>query len=121
MPFETGLKNAIINHFFRNTAQTPAATVYVGLLATATEFSAGNYARVAATFGAPSGGIAANSGAVNFASPSVDWGTATHFGIYDAPSGGNRLTYDALSASKACPAGSSPSFAIGALQVEVGD
>ena len=43
-----------------------------------------------------SGGVTANAVAITFPAPSANWGTVTHFGIFDAASGGNLLVWNAL-------------------------
>lgn len=63
---------------------------------TGTEVTGGSYARVDVTsaFSAPStpGGAGENSAVITFPDPTADWGTVTHFGIFDAPTGGNPVT-----------------------------
>ncbi|HVY71463.1 MAG TPA: hypothetical protein VHH73_16140, partial [Verrucomicrobiae bacterium] len=72
------------------------------------------------TFGSPSGNPQqiANTSAVTFpaATPS-GWGTLTHFGIFDASTGGNLLAWNPLTASKTIAAGDNPNFPIGAITV----
>ena len=94
------LETAILNATLRNTSYTSVATVYVALFTalsadgdTVSEVSTSGtgYARVAATFGAPSSGQSTNSAEVAFATALTDWGTITHVGIYDASTAGNLL------------------------------
>mgnify|MGYP006330868683 FL=1 len=120
------LENELLDHVFRNSAYTPAATVYVGLYTAAptdagggTEVSTGSYARTAVTFGAASGGSINNSGAVTFPTASGSWGTITHFGIFDASTAGNLLAWNAVTASKTVGNGDTASFAIAALVVQL--
>lgn len=104
--------------------------IYVGLFTAApsdsgggTEVSGGSYARVQVTqddasWAAPSGtpSSTSNSAAVTFPAPTANWGTISHFGIFDASSGGNLIAWAALAASKTINNGdSSPSYAAGAL------
>ena len=129
--FSNYLENAIIDFFFRanpGAAVSSPATVYVSLwtaitdaeAGTGTEVSGGSYARIAVTFGAPSNGVSTNSGAVNFAQATADWGTVTHFGIHTAATGGNLLTaLKALSVSKVVNSGDTASFAAGQLSITV--
>ncbi len=119
------LEDKLLNHTFRNTAYTQAATVYAALFTAApsdtgggTEVSGGSYARTAITFGAPSpSGAIANSGAVTFPTATGSWGTVTHFGIFDASSAGNLLAWGALTASKTVGSGDTAEFATGELDV----
>lgn len=110
----TFLRNALFDHVLRNTAYTSPTTVYLALYSDATtELTAGGYARQATAFGAPTDGVGANSAVETFG-PLSGTGTATHSAIFDAVSGGNRLTaIKALAASKAWTAGDSIQFGIG--------
>lgn len=128
------LENKLIDHIFQNTAFTSPATLYVALFTavtdgeagTVTEVATGSYARVAVT--ASSGnwsdatgnnGTTANVNTVTFPAATADWGTVTHFGIYDASTAGNLLIYAALTASRNITTGSTPSFAAGALTIQL--
>ena len=122
--FSDYLEDELLDHAFRNSSYTPAATVYVGLYTAAptdagggTEVSGGSYARVAVTFGAASGGAISNSGDVEFTEATGSWGTCTHFGIFDASVAGNLLGWDALTASKAINSGDTARFATGELDI----
>jgi len=118
------LENALINAVLRNVSFTSPASVYVALFTTdptdagsGTEVSGGSYARVAATFGAPSGGVSTNSGTVSFPTATGSWGSVTHMGIYDASSAGNLLFHGALTVPKTVGNGDTVTFAIGSLSV----
>jgi len=134
------LENKLIDWFFRGQAFTPPATIYIGLMTTVTdgeagtitEVSGGSYARVAVTSSLANwagtqgagttvastgtGGATSNNNAVTFPAPTADWGQATHFGLFDAASGGNMLAQAALTTPKTINNGDpAPSFAAGAL------
>lgn len=135
------LENKLVDHVLRGQAYTPPATVYVALFTAApsdagggTEVSGGAYARVAVTSGlaawagtqsagsttasSGTGGQTSNNAAITFPAPTASWGTVTHFGIYDASTGGNLLIWSALSSPKSINDGdAAPSFAAGALTV----
>ncbi len=118
------LENALINATLRNTAYTPAATVYVGLYTsdptdanTGTEVSGASYARVAATFGAPSDGASSNTAAIEFAQATTEWGTVGWIGILDASTSGNLLYHSPLDAAKLIEIGDVFKIAIGNLTV----
>lgn len=118
------LENALINGTLRNTAYTPAATVYVGLYTsdptdanTGTEVSGASYARVAATFGAPSDGASSNTAAIEFAQATTEWGTVGWIGILDASTSGNLLYHSPLDATKLIEIGDVFKIAIGNLTV----
>ena len=116
-----------MSHAFRNSAYTQPTTVYVALYTAAptdagggTEVTGGSYARVAVTFGAPSGSPSSmsNSGEVDFGTTSAAWGTVTHFGIFDAATVGNLMGWDTLTAQKVIGSGDPVSFPIASLTVE---
>ena len=119
------LENKILEHVLKNTAYTSPTTVYAALYTAApsdtgggTEVSGSAYARTAITFGAAASGAIANSAAVEFPVASGgNWGTITHFGIFDASSGGNLLYWAALNASKVVNDGEQFKFAIGDIDV----
>jgi hypothetical protein len=137
------LENAIVDHLFRTRTFAKPAALYLALFTAApsdagggTEVAGGGYARVnlapldtnwTATQGGTSGnssgsgGVTANAVAVAFAAPTANWGTVTHFGVFDAASAGNLLIWDALAAPRTLLSGDpAPSFPIGALQITVG-
>ena len=106
------LENALVNATLRNTTYTSPATVYVGLFTTdptdagsGTEVSGGSYARQSATFAAPSNGASSTSADVTFPQATANWGTVTHFGVFDASSAGNLLYHGALTTSKTIETG----------------
>lgn len=118
------LENALINVTLRNTAYTSPTTVYVGLFTSdptdagsGTEVSGGSYARKSATFGAPSNGASSTSADVQFDQATGDWGTVTHFGIFDALTTGNLLYHGALTSSKTIETGDVFKIASGNLTV----
>lgn len=127
------LEDKLLNWALKNTAMgTPPATVYVGLHngdptdagtggteVTTTIRTAG---RVAATFGTittnAGANTAANSAIVDFGAAAGAVATMTHFGIWDAASGGNLLYADPLTGQPISVAlGNLVSFPIGTLVV----
>lgn len=119
-------------HLFRTGSFTKPAALWIALFTAApsdagggTEVSGGSYARVQrnpldANWTAPdgTGGVTRNAAAITFPSPTANWGTVTHFGIFDASTGGNLLVWGALSASRTINNGdAAPEFAADALQV----
>jgi hypothetical protein len=75
-------------------------TVYLALFssdpgedASGSELSGDGYARTAVSFGTPSGGAVSNDADVVFPFATTYWPTVTHFGVFDASSGGNMLVY----------------------------
>lgn len=135
------LENKLVDLILRGQAFTPPATVYVSLHTSATtdagggtEVSGGSYARVAVTSSlanwagtqsagsttasSGTGGATSNNATITFAAPNANWGTITHFGIWDASTAGNLLLHGALTTAKTVNNGdAAPSFAIGALSL----
>lgn len=124
------LENALVNAVFRNTAYTSSATVYVALFTAVSDAEAGTgtevtnanaYARTAVTFGAPSNGVISNSSDTTFPTASGgNWGTITHFGIFDSGThaGGNALSIiKTVTASKVVNDGDTAKFTAGNLSV----
>ena len=99
-----------------------AAGTFTGL-----EPSGSGYARVAFTANTtnfpnasnaePS--VMQNGTAVNFPSPSGDWGLAVGFIFADASSAGNVWNWGAMTSALDCPSGSSPSFGVNALSLQI--
>lgn len=135
------LENKLVDHIFRAQSFSAPATLYVALFTAApsdsgggTEVSGGSYARASVTSSlanwagtqsagsttasSGTGGQTSNNGAITFPSPTGNWGTVTHFGIFDAASSGNLLFHGALTASKTINSGdAAPSFQAAQLAV----
>lgn len=123
------LENEVLDHVFGGADYSRPATVYVGLFTAApndagggTECTGGSYDRAdvtnnATNWPAASGGAKSNGTAITFVTATGSWGLVTHFGIFDANSGGNLLAWGALTASKTIDSGDTASFAIGELDL----
>ena len=122
--FTNYLEEKIVEHFLRNNAVSPPATVFVGLFETdpgetggGTETAYTNYARQSSAWTALDvNGQTKNSGTITFpangnASASV---TITHVCLFDAASAGNPLFYAALTSPKTLAPGDVLSFATNA-------
>ena len=84
-----------------------------------TEVSGNAYARTAVTFDAASGG-SINNQLVTFPTASGgNWGTITHFGIFDAVTAGNLLAHGALTESKVINDGDQLKFSAGNLTISL--
>lgn len=103
------------------------ASVYVGLFTAApsdagggTEVATGSYARVTVTAGwtVSSIGHAQNTSDVTFPTASANWGTVTHFGVFDASTAGNLLMWGALTENRVVNTGSIVKFLAGELQFD---
>jgi hypothetical protein len=132
-------ENELIDHLFRARSYTAPTDHYFALFTAApgeagggTEVSGGSYARVQVAAGfaefegtggettnvdsAGTGGATQNRNPITFPTPSANWGTVTHFGVFDAASSGNLHTYGALTASKNINNGDpAPNFPAGAF------
>jgi hypothetical protein len=134
------LENKLIDHIFRSGSFAAPTALHIALLTAApsdsgggTEVSGNNYARVAlnpsdtnwkstqntATAGASTGtgGQTKNAVAITFPTPSGNWGTVSHFGIYDAASGGNLLFHGALTIAKTINQSDTVSFPADSLTI----
>lgn len=134
------LENKLIDQLFRGQTAASTGTLHIALLTSApsdsgggTEVSGGSYARVAVTSSlanwagsqgagtttasSGTGGQTSNNAAINFPTPTANWGAVTHFGIYDAASGGNLLFWGALTISKTINQADSVTFPAGSLAI----
>lgn len=127
------LEDNIVKHLFRTGSYTKPTTLAVALFTAApsdsgggTEVSGGSYARVSvnpsdSNWAATSGtnGLTSNVAAVNFGTATANWGTITHFGIFDNTTGGNLIVWGALSSSKNVNSGDAFQIPAGSLTVTV--
>ena len=127
------LELGLLDHLLGGPDFTRPANVYFALFTAApgesgggTEASGGNYARVALTNNntnfaaatAPSGvGTKLNATMIAFQQATGAWGTVTHFGIFDASSGGNLLIYGTLTTARAVVTGDTPRFLANAFSL----
>jgi hypothetical protein len=127
------LRNALLNHALRNVAMAaPTAAVYVALFKadptvanlTANELtgvSDPGYARVSTAqsdWATPTSGQISNTTIVTFPAATDNWAdTVTHFGIYDASTGGNLLFFGPVGAARTVLAGDQLRYAIGGLTI----
>lgn len=124
------LENKIADLVLGGVSFSSPATVYVALYTAApndagggTEVSGYAYARKDVTndltnWPSASNGVKSNGTAIEFAAASGgNWGTITHFALFDALSAGNMLYYGALSSSKTINDGDQARFAAGALTI----
>lgn len=121
------LENALLDHQLGGPDYVRPATVYFALFTVAptdagggTEVTGGNYSRPGVTnnatnFPAASGGNKSNGTVISFPVPSAGWGLVTHFGIFDASSGGNLLRWGALNVPKTIDQGDLVNFPPGEL------
>ena len=118
------LENEILDHILSTGAFTMPSNVYVGLSTgsfgddnSGTELTGNNYSRVSASFSAASNGTTSNSGAIEFAAATGNWGSVGFFGLFDASSSGNLLIHGAFSSAKTIASGDILRIAAGDLDV----
>jgi hypothetical protein len=120
-------ENEILDHVFGKGSYTPP-TIYVGLStadpgdsgAGLSEPSGNGYARAQTTasdWNVAADGHVDNANPILFATATGDWGTLTHFALFDAASGGHLLAYGTLSEPKAFGSNDTARFAAGELDV----
>jgi len=123
--FSDYLEAKILNWIKGVAFGTAPTNVYVGLYSAAPTDAGGGTevtttiraaGRVAASFGSVTGNTITSNAVVDFGT-AEGGATATHFGIFDAASGGNLLGWAALNSSQTISAGNSVSFASGGLTI----
>ncbi len=103
-----------------HTADPTDAATGAEVSTTGTAYGRVNLAPLDANWTAASAtdGITTNAVAITFGVPTANWGVVTHFGIWDASTAGNMLTYGQLTSPKTINNGDpAPSFAIGAISI----
>ena len=120
------LENKILDHVLGSSALAQPSALYVALSTgsfnddnTGTELTGNGYSRKVVTFGTASGGSISSNSNVEFDTATGDQGTISHFGIFDASSGGNLLYHGAFSASKVISTGDVLKIASGSLTVSL--
>lgn len=137
--FGNTFRKAINDLIFKNTTFTanPGGVIYVGLHTgdpgpdgqTANEVSGGSYARKvtaasdwsAATTADPS--VVSNANAITFVTATANWGTITHFSLWNSSSltaAANFIGSKALTASQVVNNGNTASFPAGLLTHSLG-
>lgn len=136
--FVDTIERAILDHVLTDPAWTPPSTLYLGVSSTTpteaggnfTEPSTGSYARVsttAADWAAATGTAPATkstSATKTFPTATADWlsgADLTHFGLFEAASGGTPIAWGALTTPKPILNGDTPNFPAGSLTLKQGD
>lgn len=116
------LRGVIYKAINRNTAYTGPAQLYMSAhigapgLTGANEITGNAYARIPLNMAADTNGAGASSSAPLFPAPTPsNWGTVTHFGVWDALSGGNYMWGDALTNPVATSVGVPVIFPVGSV------
>jgi hypothetical protein len=122
-------ENEILDHVFGKGSYAPP-TIYVALsTADPTDDGSGiaepngdGYARVqtqASEWNTASAGSLDNANDITFPEATGNWGTISHFALFDAASAGNMLAHGTLSQSKNIGSGDTAKFAAGDLDVSL--
>jgi len=123
------LEAAALNHFFRG-GNIPSPTLTLHLYISdptdadiGTEIADGGYAPQIITFSAPTQvegkGQIANDTQITFPTATANWGTISHWGVRDAPTGGNLLTYSPVPTPKLIESGDEAKFNVAAITVSL--
>lgn len=118
------LENKVLDHILGTTAYTMPTTVYVGLATASfaddnsgTELSGSGYTRQSAAFDAAVSGTADNTSTIEFPAATGSWGSVSHFGIFDASTGGNLLIHGAFTTAKTIAQGDILRISAGDLDI----
>ena len=112
--FSDYLEDKLLRHTLRNEAYVPPEKLYIGLFTSPTgdlegvgsEVVGNGYLRIRVTFAEPAmnddgGTSCANDTDLRSPQPSTaPWGAVSHFALFDAPAGGNRLYHGPLVATR---------------------
>ena len=102
------LELKILDHITGRTAYTKPSAVYLGLStgdftdtgSGSSELSGNGYQRVAVAFDAAASGATQNTSAIDFPAATGNWGTVSHYALFDATTGGNALIVGVFDSSK---------------------
>ena len=130
MSFTDFLELEVLDQLFGGLDYAEPATLYIALSTTTPTDAGGNftepvgngYARKGeannkTTWTTAAAGALSNAIEIIFAQATGAWGTITHFGIFDALTGGNLLATGALTVAKPIDADDTAKFAVGDLDV----
>lgn len=127
MGFSSYVEGKLLEHLLKGSAFDQPSNIYIalftadpGLSGDAGEVSGNGYARKLHNVWTTIESVRKNSGACTFA-PCVGatWGTVTHFGLFDALTGGNYLGGGALTTAKAISVDDVPEFADQSLSISL--
>ena len=120
------LEIKLLDHVLKTTPFVVPTNIYIAL-STADPLDTGagiaepvamGYARVVMdAWDAAAARATANTNQITFAQSTGDWGTITHFAIFDAITGGNFLAHGDFTVSKAAPLGTNLYIAAGDMDV----
>ena len=118
------LELKFLDHFTGTASTSAPSAVYLGLAtgsigddASGTELTGNNYSRKAITFASASSGSIASNANVEFAPATGNWGSVSHWGIFDASSSGNLLFHGSFTSAKTIASGDILKVASGSLTI----
>ena len=118
------LENKVLDHVLSTSAYTMPAAIYIGLSTgsfnddnSGVELTGNGYARQSISFDAAVSGTAENTAAAEFSPATASWGTVTHFGLFDASTGGNLLIHGAFTVGKLIDTGDILKVSAGDLDI----
>lgn len=130
MSFTDFLELEVLDQLFGGLDYAEPATLYIALSTTTPTDAGGNFtepsgngyvrksvANDKTTWTTAVAGALSNAIEIAFAIATGSWGTITHFGIYDAVTGGNLLATGVLSVAKPIDEDDTAKFAVGSLNV----
>jgi len=121
------LELELLDHVLKTGAYAVPTNIYVALSTadpldtggSIAEPVGGSYARVVMdSWDAAASRATENTNQITFPQATGDWGTITHWAIFDAITGGNFLAHGDFAASKTCPIGTNLYIAAGDIDVE---
>jgi hypothetical protein len=129
MPATTILANALLNHLCGKAAFAMPSSLWLGLFTAApsaagggTEAAFSGYARVELAgedWAAPAGGAVVNAEPIEFPVAGSGPTIVTHWGLFNAATGGQLLEFAALTDAETIAAGVALRFPAGALSREI--
>lgn len=117
------LANRLFDHVLRGVTYQPPAAIFMALflgnpVQGGSEVSGGGYQRVTVTFSPAANRRISNSSDVEFPEATADWGTITHFALFDAATAGNMLYYGVVTPNVQVVTGMQIMFKAGKLTIE---
>ena len=116
-------KNLVLNYLMRGVAGTAPSAWYVALFtddpaeSISNEVDVAEYVRKSVTFGAALGGVVRNAADVTWDETTEDWGTITHYAIFDAATDGNLLVSGTLDTDVIADTGTTLTLGAGTVEV----
>ena len=118
------LELKFLDHFTGTASTSAPSAVYLGLAtgsigddASGSELTGNNYSRKAITFASASSGSIASNANVEFDPATGNWGSVSHWGIFDASSSGNLLFHGSFTSAKTIASGDILKVASGSLTI----